>query len=164
MNNNRDIEPFDWVNQSCKEPWKEAFKSIHFDHFEKYKADKLQGIHLLDYAFFVLTEACRVTGNVLDKTFRPLIYLPLGSSQEIRKWDEKNWESLGNDYEPPSLYILTIKDVFDLYVEEYKCPVAIPFQSKIPVVGIFRCSRSPEEMKNSWEFSSGVYLYRKEDF
>jgi len=160
MNKNA-IEANDWITKSCEEIWQENFKTVHFDRLQDYKDENLKGISLLNYACSLLTKAVELVNNRADKNFKPLVYLPLGFSKKIKKWEEKNWNNLGKSREPPSLYILAMQNIFDLYVEEYKCPVMIPFHSNFPIAAIFRCFRSPEDL---WDFSSGIYLYRKGDF
>ena len=166
VNNKHVIDLLNWVRQNCVEPWNEPFKSIHFDRFEDYKIEGLKGLVLVDYSCSILLETAKVIDNILSTNCKPLIYLPLGYSHKIRKWDDKNWHALGRDFEPPSLYLLKNKEDFgsSKYVEEYKRPVKLVSEKAIPINALFTSSRDEYAMKNCWDFNSGIYLYRKEDF
>lgn len=164
MNKNQYVEPLDWVFQSVSEPWKEKFKTIHFDRFKDYQEGKIMGIGLLKYSCDLLKNVSTFCSNFQDQNIKPLIYLPLSYSKKMVKWKESRWQNLGKDREPPSLYILSTEHIIDLCEEEYKCPVDIPITLEFPITIIFRCSRDINHMKNRWEFQLGIYLYRKGDF
>ena len=166
MNDIKKTNPTDWVRQIVGKAWSETFESAHFDSFAKYNEEKLLGLSLLHYACCVLQEAS-VACDALGKTiFKPLVFLPLGFSKRMKKWNEENWHKLGKVREPPSLYIMKDEFLRSAYVEEYKFPVKVPlaFPLDTLLVGIFNCFRTPEDIKNNWEFSSGIYLYRDGDF
>ncbi len=164
MNKIQYVDPIEWVVQSSAEPWKEKFKTIHFDRFKDYQRDKMKGMSLLSYSCGLLKTASEHCSNFQDQNLKPLIYFPLNFSKTIKKWKEDYWDDLGNEREPPSLYILYTEHILDLCEEEYKCPVDIPIALDFPVTIIFRCSRDIKYMKNNWEFQLGIYLYKKGDF
>lgn len=166
INHKKIITPSEWITQAIKEPQKD-WNDTHFDVFTNY--NNPQGLELLKYACQVLTEAKDAINYLenVDRSFMPVIWLPLGWLESFKRWDDIFWDKLGVDAEPPTLYILTDKDSFParkLKMEQYHSPISFPsgfsFKSKNKIISLFSCCRNLEYE----EYNFGVFLYLEGDF
>jgi hypothetical protein len=139
-------------------------RTAHFDQIEDYLIANKNGLPLLEYALTVLREA-RVVAGKSSSASRALVYLPLMDSDTIILWNGNLFSELGRSDEPPSLYMLSsdpFKNVADF--EEYRKPIQVPEGFDQDIIIIYRCFRSSEAIRESWEYSAGLYLFYRGDF
>jgi hypothetical protein len=155
-----------WVEQQCLMHLDKSFETMHFDLPYTVGEKKERALTKLKYACSILQETKKVLlqGPNFSDQFKPLVYIPLGISENIKFWDDSLWNIVGDDFEPPSLYINRNREIMGLYVEEYKCPVDLPFECEYPIQPIYRCFRYYKYLDFDWEFSIGIYMYIKGDF
>jgi len=135
-------------------------RCIHLDRLENKYSSNLVGIDLARFSYQLLLNVL----SDLQKYFvnpvaqNAIVFLPLGVSDAIMEWEPEIWEKVSGKDEPPSLYIIKREQIFDDDMEEYHRPVRLPFDCASNVRAIFRSFRDDNAIRNSWEFTSGIYL------
>lgn len=148
----------EWLRQVAT--GQRSFESVHLDELEGGKYSQLAGLELVRYVRQILLSAVlqlrtSIAGHGIR---RVVVYLPVDVTDELMPFTHEIWRDLACADEPPSLYVLRGEQVFDDDCEEYRRPVLLPIEDSHNLKAIFRSFRDQEDMDNSWEFTSGIYI------
>lgn len=138
----------------------EPINTTHLNTLDVGWSHGLRGAEVIDICLAVFERAHQHLHTLAPDAHsrRLILYLPLGRSNDLTLWSDALWTNLGEDLEPPSLYVLNDAAAFDELAEEYRRPVPLPTSTSFPVQAIYRCFRSEEHSRREWEFSLGIYL------
>lgn len=138
--------------------------SIHFDEIDT--IGRVDGTNALSVARTVICEAEKSLEKMDEKDRKPaeifpVVYLPVGmGTNDILLWNEGLWGEIGTSEEPPSLFVLPEKRLFDDAWECYYRPLVVG-QADSDVSVIYRSCRTFEELRRGIsEFDNGIYVFR----
>ena len=108
-----------WLSMAIDEA--EPINTAHLNTLDVGWSHSLRGAEIMDICLAVFDRAHQHLQTLApDAPYRRLVlYLPLGQSSDLILWSGALWTNLGEDSEPPSLYVLNDAAVFDELVEEY---------------------------------------------
>lgn len=150
----------DWLLRAIENDGGTKIHSAHFDQFNGFDSSKMIGISSFEFGVNLMTGVRRAL-NAEPSTFAglmPLVVFPLGTSESIMPWSDKNWGLIGSLREPPSIYVINATEIFDLGDEEYKRLVDLPVSCNMNISALYRCHRNSQAMQHSWEFSNDIYI------
>lgn len=148
----------DWVQEfllSSKE-----VDSIHFDELVEMSSSKASGFDLVSDAVVLLKSVTSQLNALFEDhgVRRVFVVLPLDVTDDILSWSPELLQKAGHTLEPPSLYMLRDFRVFGDRSEEYRRPIEVLNISEKNTWAVFRSWRRMEEMLNSSEFYTSIYL------
>ena len=148
----------DWLNQSLSSA--ENVATVHLDRISDFEIEGIVGLDLVRATYDLLNSAAAFMQRlaVIHNVRYVLLFLPLDTSSELMSWSPDFWNKLDCTAEPPSIYLIKDVQIFDEESEEYRCPIALPFEDRFRDRVVFRSFRNQEAIENSWEFTSGIYL------
>jgi hypothetical protein len=144
------------VSQSANQ-----FDSLHFDEF--FESSLIEGRALVNCAEKILNYTLTAIRNFAKGhgVRFAVVYLPIGNTENVEFWNPDILARLNSVGEPPALYLLRSDHVFDEQSEEYRMPISLLFNSADVDLVMFRSFRNQEAIRNSWEFTSGIYMIAK---
>lgn len=148
----------DWVCYAAT--GQHAVESIHLNRIDDGRCKELAGLDLVCYIQEILVAiVLQLRKNTFGHEVRHAVaFLPVGVTDDIRRWTPQIWESLDCTDEPPSLYLIRDQQIFNDDCEEYRRPILLPTGEYGALQAVFRSFRDQEAIENSWEFTAGIYV------
>ena len=152
------ITLFNWLERSILQHG-DIFGSIHFNELDEL-GNYSRGNDLVRHSCEVLQSIVFFLRSQSEakNIYYALVFLPLPASQKLLLWEEGWWQKVGEDVEPPSLYLIKNEQIFDEPAEEYRFPIDTPVINRFAIRALFRSFRDAEAMRHSWDYSNGIYL------